>query len=217
MLLLRRQSKVLSSLQYFAANLVSRAFLPERDGRGLGKPWISNILAKICWLIDCFIDLLIYLFNNSFKGSRFQNIPWGIWRDSSEFGILRGMTCWLIDRPIDLIQSVSQSVSRFGPNSWARNRFCINLFREDNNNLIMGARRCRVEHEKRIPYLRASMYYFVYHVSIFLTKEEADLIHVSKRQRVAIGTKWQPLRCCHINTLVSSSSLHWTKQIILGR
>ena len=34
----------------------------------------------------------------------------------------------------------------------------------------MGARRCGVEHEKRIPHLRASLYYFVYHVSIFLTR-----------------------------------------------
>ena len=156
MLLLRRQSKVLSSLQYFAANLVSRAFLQERDGRpspakksfkvlflGLGEPWISILLTKDYWLIDCFNDLLIYLFNHSFKGSRFQNIPWGIWRGSSEFGILRGMNSWLIDWSIDWIDSLIDSlidwwidslidwlihsfshcvISRFGPNWWARNR-----------------------------------------------------------------------------------------------
>ena len=47
----------------------------------------------------------------------------------------------------------------------------------------MSARRCRVEHEKGIPYLRASMYYFVYHVSIFLTRRSRLNSRFKKRTR----------------------------------
>ena len=47
----------------------------------------------------------------------------------------------------------------------------------------MGARRCGVEHEKGVPYLRASMYYFVYHVSIFLTRRSRHNSRFKKRTR----------------------------------
>ena len=52
---------------------------------------------------------------------------------------------------------------------------------------IMGARRCRVEHKKRIPYLWASIYYFVYYISILLTRRSRLNSRFKKTTRCLIA------------------------------
>ena len=96
------------------------------------------------------------------------------------------MTCWLIDRSVDWIDWLIDWLI-----VWLIDWLCDQSFRSQleisivyiERIRIMGARRCQVEHEKRIPYLPATMYYFVYNISILLTRRSRLNSSFKKRTR----------------------------------